>query len=75
MKIVTHFVYPPIPIRDFDWSAVDDDTYDGPGCAIGSGRTELAAMLDLIEQMDMLDEWPVEVATKICPVFQAITGN
>ncbi len=74
MKLVTHFVYPPIPIRDFDWSAVDGDTYDGPGCLIGSGRTELAAMLDLIEQMDTLDEWPVSVAAKICPVFRAITG-
>lgn len=29
MKISTAFVYPPIPDRRFDWSAVDDDTYDG----------------------------------------------
>ena len=28
MKIITSYVHPPIPIRSFDWSAVDDDTYD-----------------------------------------------
>lgn len=50
MRIRTTFVYPPIPIRDFDWSAVDDETYDGPGCIIGTGRTEQAAVMDLYEQ-------------------------
>jgi hypothetical protein len=52
MKIRTDFVYPPIPIRDFDWSAVDDDTYDGPGCPVGYGRTEQAAIDDLMAQID-----------------------
>lgn len=52
MKIRTNYVYPPIPIRDFDWSAVDDDTYDGPGCPIGSGPTEEAAIKDLLEQIE-----------------------
>jgi hypothetical protein len=49
MKIRTYHVYPPIPIRDFDWSAVDDDTYDGEGCPIGYGRTEQEAIADLLE--------------------------
>ena len=51
MKIRTEFVYPPIPDRQFDWSAVDDDTYE-PGCPVGSGRTELAAVKDLMQQLE-----------------------
>ena len=51
MKIRTNFVYPPIPLRGFDWSAVDDDTYE-PGCPIGSGRTELEAVQDLFKQLE-----------------------
>jgi hypothetical protein len=52
MTIKTHFVYPPIPIRSFDWSATDDDTYDGPGCPVGRGETEAAAIADLLEQLE-----------------------
>lgn len=51
MRIKTQFVYPPIPIRSFDWSAVDDNTYDGPGSPIGWGPTEQAAIDDLLEQI------------------------
>ncbi len=50
MNIRTTYVYPPIPIRQFDWSAVDNDTYDGEGCPIGTGATEQAAVMDLYEQ-------------------------
>lgn len=57
MKIQTSFEYPPIPDRRFDWSAVDDDTYDGEGCPIGRGPTERDAVMDLLNQMeDNLDE-------------------
>ena len=52
MKIVTNFVYPPIPVRQFDWSAVDDETYDGEGCKIGYGATEQEAIDDLLDQMN-----------------------
>lgn len=52
MRIQTTYVYPPIPIRDFDWCAVDDDTYDGEGCPIGYGATEQAAVADLLEQIE-----------------------
>lgn len=52
MKIVTNFVHPPIPIRQFDWSAVDDNTYDGEGCKIGYGATEQEAIDDLLDQMN-----------------------
>ena len=53
MNIRTKFVYPPIPDRRFDWSAVDDDTYDGPGSPIGTGPTEEAAIADLMEQIEL----------------------
>lgn len=51
MKIVTDYVYPPIPDRSCDWSAVDDDTYDYDQ-PIGWGATEAAAIADLLEQLD-----------------------
>lgn len=47
----TDYILPPIPDRQFDWSAVDDETYDGEGCAIGYGRTEQAAIDDLLDQL------------------------
>jgi hypothetical protein len=52
MKIRTEFIFPPIPIRSFDWSAVDDDTYDGHGSPIGYGNTEQAAIDDLLDQIE-----------------------
>jgi hypothetical protein len=62
MKIRTSFDYPPIPIRDYDWSAIDEDTYDGAEdsktrCQIGYGATEAEAIADLMEILedDMLD--------------------
>jgi hypothetical protein len=33
------------------WTAVDDDTYGGPGSPIGTGATESEAIEDLIEQI------------------------
>lgn len=53
MNIVTRHVYPPIPIRSFDWCAVDDDTYDGAPDSgnrdqIGYGSTEAEAIADLL---------------------------
>lgn len=50
-KVRTDFVYPPIPDRRFDWSAIDDETYDGEGCPIGYGPTEQAAIDDLMDQL------------------------
>ena len=54
MKIVTTFVYPPIPIRDFDWCA-HDDNYE-PGCLIGWGKTEEEAIADFKSLVE--DETP-----------------
>ena len=52
MTIKTQCICPPIPIRSFDWCAVDGDTYDGPGCLIGYGATEQEAIDDLLAQME-----------------------
>jgi hypothetical protein len=51
-KIVTDFWMKPGPSDQFDWSAVDDNTYDGPGCPIGYGATEAEAVADLLEQLE-----------------------
>lgn len=50
--IATEFVYPPIPTRQFDWSAIDErhcsgDTKD----PIGTGATEQEAIADLMDQL------------------------
>jgi hypothetical protein len=55
-KIVAHYDPPPIPIRDFDWSVIDEDTYDGAPDAghqiIGHGKTREIAMADYQEQVE-----------------------
>ena len=54
--IVTEYVYPPIPDRGMDWSAVLRD-YDGapdskgPNSRIGRGPTETSAVADLLDQL------------------------
>lgn len=49
MKILTKHVYPPIPIRSFDWLACDDDRENGPQ---GWGATKEEALQDLIDWSD-----------------------
>lgn len=49
MTIKTSFVYPPIPVRDFDWEAYID-SYE-PGDALGHGATEEEAIADLLEKV------------------------
>ena len=63
MKIVTSYWAKPIPLRQFDWSAVDDNydcdcDQDGffSTCPIGYGATEQEAIDDLIEQLRENDE-------------------
>lgn len=46
-KIVTSFVYPPIPIRCFDWCACRDG-YE-PGEPLGYGATEAEAIEELLQ--------------------------
>lgn len=46
--IVTSHIYPPIPIRDYDWCAYFDDV--GADCSpYGYGRTEAEAKQDLLD--------------------------
>ena len=48
--IVTEYVYPPIPMRDFDWRAYDQDN---PEYSIyGWGKTEEEAINDLLESVE-----------------------
>lgn len=57
MKVSTEYWAKPGPDRQFDWSAIDDDSYDGAPDSptrnqIGYGRTEAAAIADLLEQIE-----------------------
>ena len=48
-KIIITYVYPPIPIRSFDWQAYYDGYEEG---ACGWGSTPKLALDDLLEQDD-----------------------
>lgn len=47
-NIITSYDYPPIPTRDYDWSAIREG-YD-EGDLIGYGKTEQDAINDLVRQ-------------------------
>jgi hypothetical protein len=49
-KIVTEFVYPPVPVRKWDWRATRDG-WD-LGDEIGEGATEAEAIADLLAKED-----------------------
>lgn len=53
MKFITNFIYPPIPIRIFDWSA-QVEGQEGPEELIGFSATEAEAIDDLKEQLECL---------------------
>lgn len=60
MTIRTNYLHPPIPLRCFDWSAIDADTYDGATDSpnrhqIGYGKTENEAIENLKEQLDLFE--------------------
>ena len=48
-KVVTRYVYPPIPIRTCDWCAYIDGNEEG---RVGWGQTEEEAIQDLIGQLE-----------------------
>lgn len=51
-KIVTNYVYPPIPDRRFDWVAYPDGAEEsGPA---GHGHTEAEAIAELKENLDVV---------------------
>lgn len=50
-NVVTSYWAKPIPLRQFDWEAIDDNTFDGPGSHVGYGATAQEAVADLLEQI------------------------
>lgn len=57
VTIKTNFVNPPIPMRQFDWSAYDSEKWDGDPevkTSVGWGKTEQEAIADLLEQLGEL---------------------
>ena len=62
ISLKTIFNYPPIPTRNFDWYAIDDNSFDADydyesgryitNCPHGSGATEQEAIDDLFDQME-----------------------
>jgi hypothetical protein len=53
-RIVTDYIYPPIPDRQFDWLAYrEGDEERGPR---GYGPTEAAAIADLKDSIDDEDD-------------------
>ena len=65
--IHTECVYPPIPVRNYDWQAHLDD-YDGAPDAgpqyEGTGRTEEDAIKDLLDQLEEADQERAEYETR-----------
>ena len=51
MRVKTNFDPKPIPLRQFDWAAWDDDTLDYDS-VMGWGANEEAAIADLQEKME-----------------------
>lgn len=69
-KIITSFDYPPIPVRDLDWSAHrdGDEPNDDGQMKMGHGPTESAAILDLHESLcDEREECPCDRDKAIDP--------
>lgn len=54
--IVTSFDYPPTPTRDADWSAVLGDYDPESDQPVGRGPTEIAAMADLLLQIEQAED-------------------
>ena len=50
MKIITTYLFPPIPLRNFDWHATIEG-HEGEGLH-AFGRTEQEAIENLKEQLD-----------------------
>jgi len=53
-EILINFVYPPIPIREFDWCATwdNDEPNDNGQMLHGYGRTPLDAIRELLDETE-----------------------
>ncbi len=57
MNIKTDYWAKPIPVRNCDWCAWDDDTFSGePTDLMGYGTTEAEAVADLKTKMEERDQ-------------------
>jgi hypothetical protein len=54
--IVTDYIFPPIPLRDFDWCAYDEDDAEAGNC--GWGKTREEAIKNLKELKELVEELP-----------------
>lgn len=54
VMIYTSNTFPPIPARQFDWAAWDDNL-GADSSPIGRGATEAQAIADFMEQMEEAD--------------------
>ena len=61
IDLYVSYIFPPIPTRSFDWGATDRNTYDADWdgdryvskSAQGFGATEMDAINDLIDQLEI----------------------
>lgn len=80
MRIRTECTFAPISDRRFDWTAVDEDTYDGaPDSStrsqIGRGRTERDAIIDLLDILEDVEARPPRSAQTVAEVMDAIGAD
>lgn len=66
IRIKISELFPPIPLRRFDYSAVDASTYD-LGEPIGYGATKAEAIAELFERIGERDDVePLQVLLEMC---------
>lgn len=58
-ELVLDFIYPPIPIRQFDWQATwdNDEPDDNGNMLCGHGRTPLDAIVDLLDSTEQDEDY------------------
>lgn len=75
IQIKVSELFPPIPIRRFDYSAVDASTYD-LGEPIGYGATPQEAVAELFERLgERDDEEPFQILLAMCHGRQSCDTN
>jgi len=79
LKLKTEHVFPPIPDRNSDWMAYDENTYDGAEDShpiVGWGPTEEAAKADFMDQwMEQEAERDMKSAMRQMRVWDSFLGQ
>lgn len=52
MRVITSYICPPIPMRGNDWAAYLEKHEGQDGAPCGYGFTKIAALEDLLSQLD-----------------------